>query len=112
VVSGKTSPSPIDLLENDEFEKTAKKLQNKLLRSQLRDKKADRQLRDTYANRILKYLEYYSFTVWWLVMAQAWHIDGFDLPPEVVSILVGSTAVAAIGLVGFVAKGLFRTPRD
>jgi hypothetical protein len=38
---------------------------------------------------------------------------GFSLEQGVLAALVGSTAVAAIGLVGFIARGLFRpAPHD
>jgi hypothetical protein len=44
-----------------------------------------------------------------LVVTQGFHIRGFDLPETVLAIVVGSTAVSAIGLVGLILQGLFRS---
>jgi hypothetical protein len=64
----------------------------------------------TYANRILRFLEAYASIVGVMVIADGFHILGFHLEKEVTATLVGSTAVAAIGLVGFIARGLFKPP--
>lgn len=101
-------PDPQDLLEQAMVERT--QLENKLARSRIKNVKADRKMRKTYAGRILRYLEVYSVSVAVMIVASGFHIVGFDLPPEIQASLVGSTALAAIGLVGFIARGLFRPP--
>lgn len=69
-------------------------------------------MRQQYAGRILRYLEYYSAGVGILLLMSGFKVFGFTLEPGVLSTLVGSTAVAAIGLVGFIARGLFRAPNE
>lgn len=108
LVEAKTKPDPIDLLEKETVE--TRRLQNKLARSRIKDQKSDRRLREKYADRILYYLETYSITVGSFVVLDGWDVFGFSLAPEIIATLVGSTAVAAIGLVGFVARGLFKPP--
>ncbi len=100
---------------NDQMERLAAEragLQVKLARSQIKNVKADRRMRKTYAGRILLYLEVYSGVVALMVIAAGFNLFGFSLPVEILATLVGSTAVAAIGLVGFIARGLFKTPPE
>ena len=96
-VEGVSSPDAIDLLERAEVERT--QLENKLARSRIKNVKADRKMRKTYAGRILRYLEVYSGAVAALIVASGFELWGFDLPVEILASLVGSTALAAIGLV-------------
>lgn len=72
----------------------------------------DQQLRTKYASQILWFLYVYSFVVVAIVIASDLQVRWapFELPSEVLAILVGSTTVSAIGLVGFIARGLFNTP--
>ena len=109
-VEGVASPDAIDLLERAAVERT--QLENKLARSRIKNVKADRKMRKTYAGRILRYLEAYSVAVGLLIVASGFKLWGFNLPVEILASLVGSTALAAIGLVGFIARGLFRPPPD
>lgn len=109
-VEGKSAPDARDLLEAEEI-KTAQ-LQNRLARSRIKNVKADRKMRKTYAGRILRYLEVYSVAVGAMVVAAGFKLGKFDLPVEILASLVGSTALAAIGLVGFIARGLFRSPPE
>ena len=69
-------------------------------------------MRKTYAGRILLYLEIYSLVVALFIITAGFNLLGFTLPVEILASLVGSTAVAAIGLVGFIARGLFRSPPE
>jgi hypothetical protein len=108
LVEAKTRPDLNDLRESEELE--AVRLRNRLARSQIKNVKADRRMRKTHAGRILLYLELYSGTVGIIVIGSGFGLAGFALPVEILATLVGSTAVAAIGLVGFIARGLFRTP--
>jgi hypothetical protein len=108
LAESKTAPDAYDLLEDERLQKI--RLENKFSRSRLKDVKADRRLRKTYANRILRFLEVYAGIVALMVVADGFHFLGFHLEKEVTATLVGSTAIAAIGLVGFIARGLFRPP--
>lgn len=85
-------------------------LRNDLARAYIKNIDADRSMRTTYAGRILRYLEFYSGGVAILLVLDGFKPSGFDLDPGVVAALVGSTALAAIGLVGFIARGLFQAP--
>ena len=86
-------------------------LRNELARAYLENMKADRDMRKQYAGRILAYLECYSGGVGLLLfVSMIAKNDGVAQDPAVLTTLVGSTAVAAIGLVGFIARGLFRAP--
>ncbi|WP_286691491.1 MULTISPECIES: hypothetical protein [unclassified Brevundimonas] len=104
------SPDPHDLMERMAVEKAG--LELKLARSRIKNVAADRRMRKTYAGRILRYLEVYSIVVAVLVVTSGFGLFGFDLPIEVLASLVGSTALAAIGLVGFIARGLFKPPPE
>ena len=42
-----------------------------------------------------------------ILIASGWKIGGFDLPPAVLTVLTGTTAVTVIGLVGMVLTGIF-----
>ncbi|MDP5281052.1 hypothetical protein Q9Q95_19155 [Sphingomonas sp. DG1-23] len=101
-------PDPIDVAERVAAERA--QLENDLARSRIKNVKADRRMRKTYAGRILLYLELYSLAVGAMVLIAGFRVGGFALPSEILATLVGSTAVAAIGLVGFIARGLFRSP--
>jgi len=109
-VEGKVTADARDRLEVEGV--IAVQLQNKLARSQIKNVKADRKMRQTYAGRILRYLEFYSVSVATLIIASGFRLWGFELPVEILASLVGSTALAAIGLVGFIARGLFRPPPE
>lgn len=85
-------------------------LKNKLAQAYIDNLDADRTMRQTYAGRILKYLEYYSGGVLVLLLLAGIERIKFTLDEGVLLTLVGSTAVAAIGLVGFIARGLFKSP--
>lgn len=107
-VKNKKQPDPKDLEET-----RSSQLQNELTQTKIDDRKADREMRQTYAGRILRYLEIYSVVVALLVIASGFaNTTQFILPVEILASLVGSTALAAIGLVGFIARGLFRAPPE
>jgi hypothetical protein len=108
VVEEVQGPDRNDLLERAAAEKA--QLANKLARARIKNVKADRAMRKAYAGRILIYLYIYSAIIGLMVVATGFKLWSFVLPVEVLATLVGSTAVAAIGLVGFVARGLFKAP--
>ena len=99
-VQGKELPDKLDNLEVFSVEDERK-------RQEIENLKSDRRLREKYADRILRFLEVYAGTVALFIILHGFELFGFSMPNEVLITLVGSTAVAAIGLVGFIAKGLF-----
>jgi hypothetical protein len=72
------------------------------------DRTSTRTLRERYAKRVFVYLVCYSISAVAILGLQGWHVAGFQLHDGVVGVIVGSTAVSAIGLVGIVVRGLFR----
>ena len=73
------------------------------------DIEANRELRKEYANKVYRYLLWYSGSCGLLLLLSGFsESTRFKLPDTVLTVLVGSTAAAAIGLVGFVVNGLFR----
>ncbi|QRF68144.1 hypothetical protein [Ponticoccus alexandrii] len=100
-VSHKTEPDQKDVLE-------VSTLEDDMLREQIENLRSDRALREKYADRILAFLEAYAVLVFFLILFDGLGFVGFSIPEAAIVTLVGSTAVAAIGLVGFVAKGLFK----
>lgn len=79
------------------------------LREQNFNQRANRHLRWKYARWVFCYLVCYSlFTAALLLISGFKAHTGFDMQPEVLNFLVGSTAAAAIGLVAAVVTGLFR----
>lgn len=107
LVEAKSEPDSLDRFEKEDVEDERNRLHLRLYKSRIKNLKADRKLRQIYASRILRFLEWYALASLALVVMQGFGIFGFHLDMEVVLAIVGSTAVAAIGLVGFIAKGLF-----
>lgn len=71
-----------------------------------RDKRVNRKLRWKYARWVFSYLVGYSISVLCLLLGAG--LGFLAIPEPVLAALVGSTAVSAIGLVGFVISGLFK----
>ena len=103
------SSSPDDLTKKEEvdFEKSIKEhrltelgLQNKSLEDLIN-------LRQEYSKKVFIFLIVWSIGVGLVLIFQAFGIWGFSLPESVLNILVGSTTVNVIALVGLVVKGLF-----
>jgi len=69
------------------------------------DTAANRTLRETYANRVFYYLVSYTVSIFLFVLFSG--AKFLMIENSVLLTMVGSTAVAAIGLVGIVVKGLF-----
>jgi hypothetical protein len=72
------------------------------------DRRANRALRFRYAKAVYRYLVWYSIGCLALVLLSGFKVLGFSIPEIAFTAIVGSTAVSAIGLVGFVVQGLFR----
>lgn len=69
-------------------------------------------LMEPYAGKVFRFLIGYCVVVTAFLVAQGFSIWGFSLPESVLAVLAGSTAAAAIGLVGFVVSGLFKAKSD
>ena len=101
-----------DLLELSEVEVVKLRMQLDNHKQAIKDRKADRKLRKRYADKIIYFLQVYSIVVGGFIFLAGFKLFSFGLPDQVLIALVSSTAIAAIGLVGFIAKGLFDTNKD
>jgi hypothetical protein len=102
------APTPVD--ERNAFEIAKLDAEVEQLREKVNDMRSDRSLRERYANLAFLYLAFYTGFCVIIVIAQRRPDVAFKLSNEVIITLVGSTAVAAIGLVGWIARGLFKAP--
>lgn len=70
-------------------------------------------LRAEYALKIFTFLIVWCFTLLGLIILQGCpdYLE-FELDNKVFAVLVGSATVSAIGLVGFMVKGLFSIPKE
>lgn len=100
IVEQKQTPDNFDAIEDSNLE-------DDKMREEIADLRSDRAMRQTYADRILRYLEVYSGVVALFIIANGVECIPFSIDSNALLALVGSTAIAAIGLVGFIAKGLF-----
>lgn len=107
-IDAKVSDDKIDRQEEQAAKIEKLKNEAAAVGEQNEDRKSDRELRKEYAQKVFRYLVGYSFGCATILVLAGWSICGFRLPDLVLSILVGSTAVSAIGLVGFVVSGLFK----
>lgn len=117
LIEKKTARDSKDDREIQDIERDQKTLEHDLFRERIQNLIADRKLRDQYASKIIRFLYIYALVAALFCIADAVTLDPesayeFELADEVVLTIVGSTAVAAIGLVGFVARGLFLPPKD
>jgi hypothetical protein len=110
-VERKSAPDPKDNAESADLDNQKKLASVEALNQENKDKETNRDLRKEYANKVYFYLCGYSGVCAVVLLLSGWKIFGFELPATVLSLLVGSTAVAAIGLVGFVVNGLFKTQK-
>ncbi|WP_298257484.1 hypothetical protein [uncultured Litoreibacter sp.] len=72
------------------------------------DQVANREMRQDYALWVFRYLVFYSASVGGLLFISSINDGRFKISDSVLEILVGSTAVSAIGLVLAVTHGLFK----
>ena len=96
-----------DVLEQLNAGQIALQIQYEKHEQSIKDKEADRNLRGQYAEKVIRFLYCYCIISALILLLDGWSVEGFSLPGTVLLALTGSTAIAAIGLVGFVAKGLF-----
>lgn len=107
-VEGKQGKDSQDKKEDEALETEERKAKVAGLQQDWRDKEANRKLRNEYAGKVFDYLLAYTFGAFILILLEGSGIGGFDLPDAALVVVVGSTAVSAIGLVGFVVSGLFK----
>lgn len=67
-------------------------------------------LMEPYANKVFIFVCVYSVVTLLALVAHGWSLWGFQLPTSILIALVGSTAIAAFGLVKGVVGGLFAHP--
>jgi hypothetical protein len=77
------------------------------LEQKLRDQEHYRKLRGEYSKKSFWFLSLWVSFVFLILFLEGFSIYGFDLSDTVLAVLVGSTTVSAIGLVGIVVRGLF-----
>lgn len=98
----------VDIFDDPDNEQQFKKAKEKgLLDEEIADRRSARQMREDYALWVYRYLVGFSIFVGIIVLMDGWNLFWFDLEPSIMEYLVGSTAVAAIGLVLAVTHGLF-----
>jgi hypothetical protein len=85
----------------------ALKAENDRFKGELDFDKVKAKLITPYANKVFYFLCTYCLGVFIILMKSGSSTGSFTLPKEVLMVLSGSTAVAAIGLVGIVVQGLF-----
>lgn len=103
-------PHPSPISEADVFKSPDEQrhlAETQTIRESNLDLRMNRKLRWKYASWVFCYLVCYSFFVGAILIIDGFTLYGFDLEEGVVSFLVGSTAVSAIGLVLAVTTGLF-----
>jgi len=111
-VKSKDHRDQLDFAEEKAVTDSRQDLEIEKLREEVQNSKSDRELREKYGNRILRFLEWYAGVVGAILVVDGISCIPFDIPENATVALVGSTAIAAIGLVGFVAQGLFGKHRS
>lgn len=101
--------------EADEHERNVRalkvhelQLKNEKIKNDHEDQKSNRAMRKQYATWVFQYLVCYSCVVGMMLFVSSINDVRFNISDGVLEILVGSTAVSAIGLVLAVTNGLFR----
>ena len=78
------------------------------IQEKLKDQKSDRALRESYAKKLFVFLYIYIIGVFVILLMNGFPCVPFKLSDIVLTVLVGSNAVAALGLVSIVPRGLFK----
>lgn len=100
------SSDEIDNLEATSAENTRLELQNDHLREKIASLAAAKKLREELAKNVFKFLLVYSVVVLILIFFEGFNLFGFDMPDLTLTALAGGTAVAILGIIGYIAKGL------
>lgn len=106
-VKSKDSPDTRDIEENNALARRKSRAEAASIEETNRDRRGNRVLRFRYAKAVYQYLCWYSGGCALLLILAGSSV--LKLPDIVLTTIVGSTAVAAIGLVGFVVNGLFKS---
>jgi hypothetical protein len=106
-IESKKNPDRKDGLEESAADRKQKAETQSIVESNL-DRRVNRKLRWKYARWVFCYLVSYSVFVGGVLILSGFGILGFVLSEAVLSTLVGSTAISAIGLVLAVTTGLFK----
>lgn len=91
-------------IANENFDLRA---ENKAVKDQLASKKVIEDLLGPTAKRAFIFLCWYGLGALVLLLLHGFHFGGFELPDAILGLVVGSTAVSAIGVFAAVIKGLF-----
>lgn len=83
------------------------KAENDRLKGQQTFDQIRTKMAEPYANRVFVFLIFYCVFVGIIILMNGFPAVGFHISDVVLAVIAGSTAVAAIGLVGFVVSGLF-----
>jgi hypothetical protein len=97
-------------IKNEELDAEVTRLKGKKTFDDVRASMAE-----PYANKVFGFLVGYCVFVAAVLIMDGFPCFGFHISDVVLGIIAGSTAVAAIGLVGFVVSGLFgaaKSPKD
>ena len=89
------------------YEEASKEYEIEYLKTFVEDRDFNRRLREKYSRIVTWYLGIYSFFVALVVFVNGFSWKTWNADVTVVVVLVSSTSVAAIGLVGLVIKGLY-----
>jgi hypothetical protein len=104
------APSDLPVEEDvraSRFEADLAEQQARYLREENENLRTTREMRQTAARSAFYYLCVLSGAVFFLLLADGFHLWGFHLDRVVLTTLAGGTFVSAIGLFGIVVKGLF-----
>ena len=104
-----TAQSFVDEKAKEEYTDSLRQ-QNEYLKAHTDALKQMTDLRRRVANKVYWFLVFWSVAILFLVSCSAlrrYGFEDFEIPNTVLTVLVGSTTVSAIGLVGFITKGLF-----
>lgn len=96
--------------EKEAYAAKRQQIEHDTLAEQLENAKQDRLLRKSYANQAFRFLYAFAAFSALIIVAQGFECVPFKLPENIVVTLIGATAASVIGLVGFVARGLFKAP--
>lgn len=100
-------PAGPDLIDN----LLESRLRQAELEEIIQDYASNRELREKYAAKVYLFLATWSAGVFLILVVNGFGLWGFTLADTVLSVLVGGTTISVIGLVGFIVRGLFASPR-
>lgn len=119
-LKGEQTVDPSKFLHHvsDQAENISRRHKEELHRQNVLDRVSDRKMRESYANKVFWFMVAYATAMFYLLICAGtkciWFFGSIDfsLPDIVLTTISGTTAVAVVGLVGFVVKGLFIRPSN